>query len=931
MRRFLMFILVVAILGGGGYYGYNHFYKKPLQTAAAEPKKKDDEDLQAKETKKVKEKDIEDVQRDISTDKVWEYSFDYELDASTVNNSTITVKDIEGNKVPVQINLINQGKTIQISPPSGGYKKGTIYKLKVKNGGIAYTDGKKVSKHFESNFITKRDEVVKATVNKNLIKVNENQFEVVGENTLKINKSVKKDLKKGDIVVIPTDKNPVGEALKVKTIDSNIKSFTIEVEKPSFPELFEKLDIYKDYTIKPENVTLEPGLEGTVTLNPVAQVEPNTQVASSLELTKKGEFSTEDGKGKGEVKIGVSSSKGLEFGIKGLTLGKESTGVTLDGSINIFQPKIHPDIKLGERFILTSNLHTEEKVSVTRKGFKKEDVTKLVGDIKVNDNKLLKDTKFANKIKENPLVLNKSIKLAEVKVPIPEVPGLLITGAIYMNFSYDVNGKQIITLTVDSDSEQGIIYEKGHKPRVISTFQPQVNVAHQGIAHAEAHLGPKVAMRLSMLEVIGVGLDGVLAGKTSGDFSAGMSLQNHLIFCANASVSGEFTPSVFLDEGIINTKKSGNYLVQFKGSSLEFAKKSFNTCTTFDSIVANRTRVFVEPEKQVDVKISEKQIDLLKQKYSNKDIKINNLKATTKDRDVLKITKTKDGIKVTALKLPKKETTDIVLTYKKDDELFRKDKVSTLTIPVKITSYDKVKKELEVEKKKKEQEASKSLNGTWSRNIRNSEGTLNISNATGEAFDFTLETYFGANIGGAEGKAKISGTKATFVDPDVGCKLTFNLGKDAINIDESDECSQLGGIGTTLAGKYDKGAAKVVNKSFSELGVLTAKDDAKVKKLVGKDYDTLVKNMQVINTDVNDEDNMDSTIITGGVTGLYTFKEGIVQFDKKGYYYVGLIVDDSKVRFYSNNPSFKNTMTFTELLWMSRFNDYPVETIYKDI
>ena len=931
MRRFLMFILVVAVLGGGGYYGYNHFYKKPSQTAAAEPKEKDDEDLQAKETKKVKEKDIENVQRDISTDKVWEYSFDYELDASTVNNSNITIKDIEGNKVPVQINLINQGKTIQISPPSGGYKKGTIYKLKVKNGGIAYADGKKVSKHFESNFITTRDEVVNATVNKNLITVDENQLEVVGENKLKINKSVKKDLEKGDIVVIPTDDNPVGEALKVKKIESNFKSFTVEVAKPSFPELFEELDIYKDYAITPENVTLEPGLEGTVTLNQVAQVEPRTQVASSLELTKKGEFSTEDGAGKGQIKVGLSKSKGLEFGIKGLTLGSESNGLTLDGSLNVFQPQIHPDIKLGERFILTSNLHTEEMVSVTRKGFEKEDVAKKIGNINLKDGKLLKDTKIAKIVKEKPLDIDKSIKLGEIKIPIPEVPGMLIKGSIYLNFKYDAYGKQIITLTVDSDSEQGIMFEKGHNPKVISNIQPTVNVSYQGVAHADAHLGPKLAVEISMLNVAGGGIKGLLAAKASGDFSAGASVQNPLIFCANGSVGGLASASVYLDEAIrFNIKKSDEALLEFKIAEKEFGKKYFNTCTTFDSLVANRTRIFVEPEKQVDIKISEKQIDLLTQKYSNKDIKINNLKAITKDKDVLKVTKTKDGIKVTALKLPKKETTDIVLAYKKDDELFRKDKVSTLTIPVKITSYDKVKKELEAEKKKKEQEASKSLNGTWSRNIRNSEGTLNISNATGETFDFTLETYFGANTSGTEGKAKISGNKATFVDPDFGCKLVFNLGKDAINIDESTECSQLGGIGASLGGKYDKGTAKKSTKSFSDLGVLTAKDDANVKKLVGNDYETLVSNMQIINTDEEDKDNMNSTIITGGVAGLYTFKEGIIQFDKKGYYYVGLIVDDSKVRFYSNNPEFKNTMTFTELYWMNRF-DYPVETIYKDI
>jgi len=909
MRRFLMFILVVAILGGGGYYGYNHFYKKPSQTAAAVPKNKEKEVVKPDETKKIEPKDAKDVEQGVSTDKTWEFSFDDKLDSSTVNTSNIVVTDTNGKKVAVGVNLINQNKTIQITPPSNGYKKGEYYKLHIENGGVMYANGKPVSKPYDSTFLTKRDKVVKATYNKNLIKVNDDEYEIVADNTIKINKNVKKDLKKGDILVIPTNDSSEGEAFKVKTIDSNLKSFTVTVEKPSFPELFDKLDIYNTYEIKPENIELNSELQGAVTLDGVAQIEPHTQIASSAKVEKKGEYQK-------NILVNVSKARGLQFSIKKLPIGGKDSGVKLNGSLNVFTPEVNTDIDINagsfERFYFTTKVHSEQNVTLTKDGYKKE----------------LKDTDFAKVQKQKRFHMDEKVRIASVDIPIVEAPGLVFTGEIFIEVNYSVTGKPQISLTLESDAERGLVYEKNHKPDIIYKNKNKANYSFQGTAHAEAYVGPNLYLRLSALKIYGGAINGLVAAKVSGDFTAGTSKDRMLFTCANGKVGGILEGTIGFDKGI----RKHNYIVSYDFGTIDFLSKSFNTCNTFEDIISSKTELLMKADETKDINVYEKIVNLLNQSHSRNSVDSSKLKIVVEDKDVLQVNKTKNGISVKSTKVPKKGQTNIILTYVKDNELFRKDKTASLTIPVTITNYDEVKKQAEEEKKKKEkEEASKlSLNGTWSRNIRNSEGTLNISNATGQTFDFTLETYFGANMNGTEGKAKISGTKATFVDPEFGCKLVFDLGKDAINIDESTECSQLGGIGASLAGKYDKGTAKKSTKSFSDLGVLTAKDDANVKKLVGNDYETLVSNMQIINTDEEDKDNMNSTIITGGVAGLYTFKEGIIQFDKKGYYYVGLIVDDSKVRFYSNNPEFKNTMTFTELYWMNRFN-YPVETIYKDI
>ncbi len=61
--------------------------------------------------------------------KVWTAKFNKVLDASSVNNETISVKDSEGNVIPVKFSLGNDGTSIIINPPEGGYTPGKQYTL----------------------------------------------------------------------------------------------------------------------------------------------------------------------------------------------------------------------------------------------------------------------------------------------------------------------------------------------------------------------------------------------------------------------------------------------------------------------------------------------------------------------------------------------------------------------------------------------------------------------------------------------------------------------------------------------------------------------------------------------------------------------------------------------------------------------------------
>ncbi|MFP3726962.1 Ig-like domain-containing protein [Priestia filamentosa] len=934
MKKFLVFILTIVVLGGGGYYAYKHFFQDEPQVATAEPK--EEPTLQADEQKKVDKEDIIPTEQGVPTNKVWEFSFDRELDAGTVNDTNITIVDSKGKKASIQTELISGNKILKINPPSEGYKKGTTYKLHIENG-ISYKQGEPVSKPYDLVFITERDKVEKITYNPNLIKVKEDQIEVLNDNEIKVNKDVKKDLKVGDILIIPSDTNEDGKALKVKKVKTNLNSYTATVVKPSFPELFEELNIYNTYELKPENITLEPGIEG-LTVEPIAQVKPNTLIASTLKPRNKGEY------GLPTIESKISKSNGFTFGFKDLKVGKEDSKVVLDGSIHMLNPEVHTDIDLGmlkvDKFLFSSNLHTEENVKLRTVKFDKEDAGKVLNGTDLGEN--LKS--FKNEVdstnRDIKKAINKKIKerikIATVKVPLPE-PGIFVEGKIMLDLKYDAKGEQQVSITLETDDEKGIQYENGHT-QIISNFEPKVDIAYQGNAHASAQLGPKIDLGITAFDVFGGGVSGLAAAKVSGDFAFGSYLTKQNSFaCADASISGIAEGSVYLDKGI-PFLKGDNYIFEYVFAQKEFMKHSIETCNAFEKINTNYSQLKIASNDTATIKVYEDTLNLLSQTHSNKNVDYKKLKVKVKDKNVIQVLNSKEGLKVKTPKIPTKEKTELTLTYTKTDELFKKDKTVSVTIPVTITNYDKVKEEEKKAKEKKQEETKKqndsinlsSLNGTWSRNIHHQEGTLVISNATKSSFDFTIDTLYGANTGYAEGKATISGNKASYVDSEFGCRLTFDLGQNAINIKGNHECLQLGGINTSFDGKYDKGAATPEVKSLYQLGVLPAKDDEKVKKLVGQDYNTLVDNMQIVSTD-EDRDNLGATVISGGVQGLYTIKESIIQYDANGYYYVALIVDDSRVKYYTNNPSFKGILTDTINNWMTRFNTYPVETNFKDI
>ncbi len=170
------------------------FYKN--QAAPVNNEAKAEDDNVKKEKVKVSDKDVdESTETNVEVDKAWEFSFGHPLNPETVNSTNITVKDKNNKPVQTTVNLTNDNKTINIMPPSGGYTKGETYHLHIENG-ISYSDGEPVSKPYDLTFEVDRDEVEKATLNKNLVVATKKQINSVNGDVINIDKSIKKRFEK---------------------------------------------------------------------------------------------------------------------------------------------------------------------------------------------------------------------------------------------------------------------------------------------------------------------------------------------------------------------------------------------------------------------------------------------------------------------------------------------------------------------------------------------------------------------------------------------------------------------------------------------------------------------------------------------------------------------------------------------------------------
>ncbi|WP_055666456.1 cohesin domain-containing protein [Desnuesiella massiliensis] len=84
-------------------------------------------------------------------DKTWKITFNDEIDYFNLNNNSLEVKDINGQVVNCRFNITSNERTLEVLPPTQGYKINSSYTLTIKNNFVS-KKGKKLSKERKIDF-----------------------------------------------------------------------------------------------------------------------------------------------------------------------------------------------------------------------------------------------------------------------------------------------------------------------------------------------------------------------------------------------------------------------------------------------------------------------------------------------------------------------------------------------------------------------------------------------------------------------------------------------------------------------------------------------------------------------------------------------------------------------------------------------------------
>lgn len=87
----------------------------------------------------------------VSSYKIWKINFTKELDLDKIKNGGVQVKDADGNLVGCYFNTTNDGKTLEIISPNGGYNKNKTYSIEISDS-LLSKSGKKIKKPYSYYF-----------------------------------------------------------------------------------------------------------------------------------------------------------------------------------------------------------------------------------------------------------------------------------------------------------------------------------------------------------------------------------------------------------------------------------------------------------------------------------------------------------------------------------------------------------------------------------------------------------------------------------------------------------------------------------------------------------------------------------------------------------------------------------------------------------
>jgi hypothetical protein len=191
---------------------------------------------------------------------------------------------------------------------------------------------------------------------------------------------------------------------------------------------------------------------------------------------------------------------------------------------------------------------------------------------------------------------------------------------------------------------------------------------------------------------------------------------------------------------------------------------------------------------------------------------------------------------------------------------------------------------------------------------------LLITQATSTGFDFDLNASAGANTGELSGKAILDAShmahyRGTAQSATAGCSLAFTRVLNRLMVEQKGDSSGCGaGMGVYFSGTYVASASDPnTPPDLISLGVLQSQtQDAAIRKLLGKDYDSMVATADMVDDHADNLEGSGRTVVSMAVRGIACNTKSILMFDGNGHLWAAIWKplsdpqDVVELRYYTN-------------------------------
>ncbi|GAB6427643.1 hypothetical protein bcgnr5372_37740 [Bacillus luti] len=639
MKKGIIILIGIIIASVAAYFVFQS-KEQPANTAPKETKTKQLEGLEKLETP---------IRPGIEPDHIWKFTLEKKIDKNTIQNKVYILNEVQ-QKVPANIEVNNE--EITIKPPQDGYGKDKTYELFVDKD-IKYVDGKNIEPiHF--TFITKRDEVAKATFRKDLIKIKKEQIDKVEEDSIILKDSeLKGKLKKDSIIVLETGSKEIPEiARKVSSVKEDGRKIIIDTITPKFEELFDDLDLYTNIRVTPEDIKVEPinGLTfSNINTGLTASAAPNMFLAEE----KKGFFNFN------KTKFIVDEYE-----------------VTVDGNMKFRDGDILPDVVVKNKSIKRFHLYMEQIVD-----------TEL--------NVSVKNGKGEKKFKKG-LETGKSFPIGNFKVPSP-IPFVFVDGKIYLKIEITASGEAKVSIEYTVEERLGIKSNNGKVQAYDDVDVDLKDVQFTGEGKVGVEAGPGTGVSLSAMQVFSVGLDANIGGYAEATMV--LPVSNIENTCAKSEAGlyakGEANIKAFPTLGSIWKTWGGltgdlKYKYEVIQTFIDEKSKikEWDSCKVAKDLLFDPKEVLLKPGEEKEINISLNMLDKEASKEEAKSLGEEDkkfLSVRTKHKDVVEAEVTNSGkIKLIANETPSQQNTEVEVVYDNEDKGIKK----SIAIPVKITDFN---------------------------------------------------------------------------------------------------------------------------------------------------------------------------------------------------------------------------------------------------